>query len=188
MRCLTLLLTSVALLGGCASTPPTYYQLPVQVSAAPNQAQLNYTVKVRMADFLNSSSMVYETSDVEVVLSKQHLWAENPEPSIARSLAYKLNQAQNKAGFYTRGSRPNDILVQLDQFQGSHHGQVKLSGQVTIQTSGQKPVTMPFSLSIAQEGDGYKAMVQALDQGLAQLAQSIAGQLATPTHVKGYLL
>jgi len=141
-----------------------------------------------MADFLNSSSMVYEVSDVEVILSKQNLWAENPEQSVARNLAYKLNQIQNKAGFYTRGSRPNDILNQLDQFQGSHHGQVKLSGQFTIQTSGLSPTTTPFSLSIAQQGDGYGAMVQALDQGLAQLAQSIVQQLPSQPSVKGFKL
>ncbi len=187
MRHLSLLLISLGL-GACASNAPTYYQLPIQVSAAPAQAQLNYTVKVHMADYLNSSSMVYETSDVEVVLSKQNLWAENPEAAVARSLAYKLNQAQSNAGFYTRGSRPHDILVQLDQFQGSHHGQVKLSGQVSIQTSGLKPKVMPFSISIAQDGDGYRAMVQALDQGLAQLAQSIASQIPHPTQQKGFLL
>ncbi|MBP6117514.1 MAG: membrane integrity-associated transporter subunit PqiC [Neisseriaceae bacterium] len=188
MRYLPLLLTSLGLLSACASNAPTYYQLPVQVSATPSQAQIDYSVKVRMADFLNSSSMVYEVSDVEVVLSKQNLWAENPEPAIARNLAYKLNQVQGKAGFYTRGSRPNDILVQLDQFQGSHHGQVKLSGQFTIQTSGLSPTIQPFSISIAQEGDGYRAMVQALDQGLAQLAQTIASQLPNKPNVKGFLL
>lgn len=188
MRYLPILLTSALLLSACASNPPTYYQLPVQVSAPSAHAQNHYTVKVRMADFLNSSSMVYEVSDVEVILSKQNLWADNPEQAIGRNLAYKLNQLQGKAGFYTRGSRPNDVIVQLDQFQGSHHGQVKLSGQYTIQASGFKPVTQPFSIAIDQKGDGYSAMVQALDQGLAQLAQSIVSQLPSQPNVKGFLL
>nr|MBP6346523.1 membrane integrity-associated transporter subunit PqiC [Neisseriaceae bacterium] len=58
----------------------------------------------------------------------------------------------------------------------------------TIQSAGLKPITQPFSISIAQEGDGYRAMVQALDQGLAQLAQSIASQLPSKPNVKGFLL
>lgn len=181
MRTLGFIATLSLLLSACASAPDThYYRLPSaglqMINKVNNQkVQLNLS----LPSFLNSSSMVYQTNDVSLDFSRYNLWAQPPRDGISESLANHLNASQNKAQFVLNAQgKTNQILnVTINTFYGRFNGQVEVSGYVIWQDNNGKTIkTHNFTALVPQTGDGYPAMVLALDQALLQVAETIASQ------------
>lgn len=180
-------LALLALLAGCASSPAVhYYRLTDDTTAAPAAAvEGTILVTVRLPDYLNDRHIVYQSDDVTIEAARQSLWAEVPEQAITRRLSAELGQRQPRYGWSTplsAGSPSGStLLVVFDQFNGRFDGRAVLSGHWLLRDGRQAtPAKQPFRIEVAQRGDGYPALVRALNQGLAELAGEISQKLPAP--------
>ncbi|MDX5407637.1 MAG: ABC-type transport auxiliary lipoprotein family protein [Chromatiaceae bacterium] len=182
--------TVLLVLTACSSPSSSYfYQLP-----APSQNQLApgvtmdkqaadnshadkslFIEPVKVASYLSGRGLVLQTSAVELVMARQHLWAEALDQQLQRQLRQHLSQlAPAYAVQLQPGAHSTRLWLQLDSFHGSADGYALLSGHFLL--SGQ-PLSQPFSYRVPLTDDGYPALVAALGQGVQQLSQQIAAQL-----------
>ncbi len=186
-----LLSAAVLLLLTACSSPATthFYQLPAPSHSQPessvaanNHAADNssagkslFIEPVKVAPYLNGRGLVLQTSAVELVMARQHLWADALDQQLQRQLRQHLSQlASGYAVQLQPGAQSTRLWLQLDSFHGSADGYALLSGHFLL--SGQ-PLSQPFSYRVPLADDGYPALVTALGQGVQQLSQQIAAQL-----------
>lgn len=177
MRLLTLAL--LLSLSACSTKPTTtYYQLPVpSVTAQPGTASLKafYIEPIQVASYLNGRGLVLQVSDVELVVAKQHIWADALDQQLQRQLR---NRLQLLAPGYIAVFQPLPdtlrVSVQLEQFYGDSNGQALISGRFAVSN---QLGTVPFVIRQPLADDGYPALVAALAQGVQQLSQQIAQHL-----------
>lgn len=179
-------LLPVLLLAACASQPTNYYRLAAQdaqsTPAVSGSARSQVVVSVNLPDYLNTANIAYQNSDVEISLAQNNLWAEAPEPAIARLLVNDLSKRLPQTAWLTGSTaasyRGTTILVALDQFNGRHDGHAVISGQWLIRDSNQQLLgAYPINIEVTQYGNGYDALVRALNQGVHQLSAQIGSQL-----------
>jgi uncharacterized protein len=167
------------LLCGCSSPPSlNYYQLPVSsnsaiVGSAP--AKTLYFEPVQVASYLNGRGLVLQLSPVELVMARQHLWAEPLEHQLQRQLRDRvLAVAPDYAAVLQTQAETVRVAVQLDAFHGQPDGYAIISGHFAL---SERVAAQPFSIRVALADDGYPALVAALGQGVQQLSVRIAEQL-----------
>lgn len=175
MRTIPLLL--LLLLGACSSQPDiSYYQLPAVVAGnAGDNAKPLYIEPVQVAGYLNGRGLVLQVSDVELVMARQHLWAEALDQQLQRQLRDLL--ATGTAGFspvLQAGADTPRLTVQLARFHGQPDGYAVISGRFAISS---QPGSQAFTLRVPLANDGYPALVTALAEGLQQLSTLISLQL-----------
>lgn len=180
-------LALLVLLAGCASSPAVhYYRLTDDATMAPAMAIAgNVLVTVKLPDYLNDRHIVYQSDDVTIEAARQSLWAEVPTQAITRRLSTELGLRQPRYGWTTplgAGGQGGPVLqVVFDQFNGRFDGRAVLSGHWQLRDGRQGiPAKQPFHIEVAQRGDGYPALVRALNQGLAELAGEISQKLPAP--------
>lgn len=175
------LITAMALaLSSCSSQPQTtYYQLPassVEGNVSGQSAQTLYVEPVQVASYLNGRGLVLQVSEVELVMARQHLWAEALDHQLQRQLRSRLQLLLPK---YTAvmQSAPDTVkvTVQLDRFHGQQDGYAIASGRFVVSSTN---TTESFSIRVPLADDGYPALVGALAQTVQQLSEQIARQLS----------
>ncbi|HEX5792742.1 MAG TPA: ABC-type transport auxiliary lipoprotein family protein [Rheinheimera sp.] len=170
------------LLAGCSSQQAvTYYQLPDVLLTSQGEiasASEFYVEPVQVVSYLNGRGLVLQQSDVELVVARQHIWAEALDQQLQRQLTDRL---QLQLTDYVVTLQPKSstlrIAVQLDGFHGLADGYAIVSGRYAI---SKRKGAAPFAIRVALTDDGYPALVAALAQGLQQLSQQIARQLNNP--------
>ena len=175
-----LVLVAACLLAACSSTEnKTYYQLPqatgtVQNSASANQ-RLLWVEQVSIPDFLSGSGVVYKTSDVQYVIASNNLWASPLDQQLRTTLVANLsNQLPGwVVSSQPLGSDQDTLNVSVNGFHGRYYGKVIVSGEWLLNHQGQL-TKRPFHIELAQQQDGYDAMVKVLAQAWSQEATSIA--------------
>jgi len=172
MRIIPLLL--LLLLSACSSQPDiSYYQLPAVVAgSAGDNAKPLYIEPVQVAGYLNGRGLVLQVSDVELVMARQHLWAEALDQQLQRQLRDLLAAGFNPV--LQAGADTPRLTVQLARFHGQPDGYAVLSGRFTISN---QPGSQAFTLRVPLANDGYPALVTALAEGLQQLSTMISLQL-----------
>lgn len=167
------------LLTGCSSpSVSNYYQLPAApapAGSAEAEAKSLYIEPVQVASYLNGRGLVLQLSDVELVMARQHLWAEALDQQLQRQLRDRI-AVQAKDYTVVLQARPDTVrvAVQLDQFHGLADGHAVVSGRFAVST---QRGSQPFNIRVALTDDGYPALVQALGQAVTQLSQQISQQL-----------
>ena len=160
------------LLAACSSPALTqYYQLPdsaFRLPAATNPAQ-SVGVKIVLAAPINGDSLLYQSDEHTLTLAQQNLWASPLDQALARALANKLNAA-GSLKYQPATTSSAQLTVYIDRFQGSYRGETEISGYARWQNGTQTP----FHVTTPQQGDGYAAMLNSLDNGLATVARQIA--------------
>lgn len=175
-----IVLAAVCLLAACSSTEnKTYYQLPqatgtVQNSASSSQ-RLLWVEQVNIPDFLAGSGVVYQTSDVQYVIASNNLWASPLDQQLRTTLVANLsNQLPGwVVSSQPLGSDQDTLNVSVNGFHGRYDGKVIVSGEWLLNHQGQL-TKRPFHIELAQQQDGYDAMVKELAQAWSQEATSIA--------------
>lgn len=175
-----LVLAAACLLAACSSTEnKTYYQLPqatgtVQNSTSANQ-RLLWVEQVSIPDFLAGSGVVYQTSDVQYVIASNNLWASPLDQQLRTTLVANLsNQLPGwVVSSQPLGSDQDTLNVSVNGFHGRYDGKVIVSGEWLLNHQGQL-TKRPFHIELAQQQDGYDAMVKVLAQAWSQEATSIA--------------
>ena len=180
-------------LAACSSDgKKTYYQLPTINSPAPvavmstgggltpptEQPKL-WVSSVTVADFLGTSGLVYQTSDVRYVMAANNLWASPLDQQLQQSLQSYLGRSL--PGWVVSSQQASDgkqeqLSINVTGFHGRYDGRAVISGTWTLTRDGQ--VTQhSFDIELKQQQDGYDALVRTLATGWQQEASSIASQI-----------
>lgn len=180
-------------LAACSSDgKKTYYQLPTINSPAPvavmstgggltpptEQPKL-WVSSVTVADFLGTSGLVYQTSDVRYVMAANNLWASPLDQQLQQSLQSYLGRSL--PGWVVSSQQASDgkqeqLSINVTGFHGRYDGRAVISGTWTLTRDGQ--VTQhSFDIELKQQQDGYDALVRTLASGWQQEASSIASQI-----------
>lgn len=174
LKCLMALL----MLAGCSDTPTLhYYQLTQPVAQnqplAPD-APVLVIEPIMLADFLDTSALVLQRSDVELVRAQYNVWVEPLASQLGRNLRGYLQQQlpQVRIASQTPTSDAARLLVQVDQFHGSEDGQVRIKVRYSLLYKG-KVQQFDYQSQQPQADEGYSALVTTLSQGWQQLASDI---------------
>jgi uncharacterized lipoprotein YmbA len=180
-----MLLISLSLLGliACSSQPTAiyYYQLAVPVTPVANNSSLPalYIAPIRVAAYLNGTGLVMQQSEVEYVITRQHLWADALEQQLQRQLQHHLLQAlpaQPLTVIQTQAQR--QLYLEIDRFHADPAGMAVLSGRYRLVEQGAE-INQPFNYQVALTADGYPAMVSALSAAWQQLLADVTLKLTT---------
>ena len=166
------LIAAALLLAACSSPSPTqYYQLPDSAFRLPAQSNpaRSIGVNIVLAAPINGDSLRYQSDEHTLTFAQKNLWASPLDQALARALANKLN-ASGSLKYQPADSGSAQLTVYIDRFQGSYRGETEISGYARWQNGTQTP----FHIITPQQGDGYAAMLNSLDKGLASVAQQIA--------------
>ncbi|QEY26615.1 PqiC family protein [Neisseria zalophi] len=167
-----LLVGALAALSACSTTAPTqYFTLPDSQYQHPGNGRSEIAVKVFLAEPLNNGGLVYQTDTYHVNFARNHLWAGSLDDALASGLSNKLNRLNSRYTFIpaSRSSSMQVMKVYIEAFQGSFAGKTLVSGYA-LWPDGQ---SRPFHVETVQNGDGYTAMVESLNQGLDKAADAM---------------
>ncbi|MGJ3257663.1 MAG: PqiC family protein [Alcanivorax sp.] len=166
-----LLVTLMALLSACSQTPPAPapdYLLP----GASHSGHSPLQIRVTLANYLDQGGIVLQLSDTELHVARQHRWAEPLGSQLQRALTATLASQ-------TTLPQQGKLDLQLSRFQGvqSDEGDVAMiTGTWQFTNAGQSQRgTIEWQGPI--QGQGYAALVEALDQGWQETGQSITQAL-----------
>lgn len=156
-------------LAACSTAQSTqYFVLPDSQYTQPAGAGEEVAVAVSLAEPLDKGGLVYQTDAHHVNFAKNHLWASSLEKALAANISNKLNRIGRKNVFVPSDrSRSSKVLkVYVEAFNGSYEGNTVVGGYA-LWPDGQ---SRPFYIKTPQQGDGYAAMLESLEQGLEQAA------------------
>lgn len=176
-------------LTACSSSDQkTYYQLPI-VGSAPvatttsmisqGEPRQLWVEHVGVADYLAGSGLVFQTNDVQYVLTQNNLWASPLDQQLQQTLITYL--ARDLPGRVVSAQPANntqqDVLnVNVTGFHGRYDGSALISGSWVLTKDGQT-IQRSFNLILKQKEDGYDALVRTLAAGWQQEASQIASQV-----------
>ncbi|BDH46457.1 hypothetical protein TUM12370_25010 [Salmonella enterica subsp. enterica serovar Choleraesuis] len=180
-----LLMSAALALTACSSEKGAeYYQLPQPVqsmaasAASTGQRQL-WVEQVSIPDYLAGNGIVYQTSDVQYTIANSNLWASPLDQQLKSSLVANLNSAL--PGWVVSstplGASQESLNVNVTGFHGRYDGKVVVSGEWLLNRDGEI-TRRPFHLEMAQQGDGYPALVKTLGEAWQKESQQIAAQVA----------
>lgn len=164
-------------LAACGSTSHAirYYQLPDSAFRLPENRQNrapehNIGVSVQLAEPLKSGSLLYQTDAHTVHFAQNNLWAAPLDEALAAAISNKLNRAGSLNYQPAHAQQNIGLTLYFDRFQGRYTGDTEISGYARWQNGTQ----IPFYALTPQQGDGYAAMTDSLNQGLNEVARQIA--------------
>jgi len=191
---LTLPLLAFLLLGCAVTEPSRFYILePLtgvdSVTEAPEvRAGLSIEVgPLILPEYLNRPQIVTRAGKNELSLSEFDRWAEPLQDNISLVLIENLRTLLSSEGFSItswKDSPHGDYRLKVDiiRFDVTATGKAKLVTRWSIAGRGKgalTPVTRTSTINASSEGTGYKTMVSALNQTLAEFSSEIAGALRT---------
>ena len=160
-------------LAACGTAQSTqYFVLPDSQYIRPAAQGNEIAVKVNLAEPLANGGLVYQTDAYHVNFAKNHLWAAPLDGTLAANPSNKLNRLNSHRTFVpaSRSQSSQTLKVYIEAFQGSYQGQTTISGYAQWPDGRSKP----FNAITPQQGDGYTAMLESLENGLSQVADTIA--------------
>ena len=180
-------LLSLFVVAGCASTPApiTYYVL------APPDAATEQVVErankpalviedVELPAFLLQSGLVVQSGNNELVVSRNHLWAESLELAMPKALVRELQKQSDEYSYYLKTldwieQADYRLRLRIDALQATDRGEVIAAGRYQlIAGQGENPskfVDFSFQRDLRQDGHAY-----AVEQ-LSRLLEEIAGAI-----------
>lgn len=163
-------LAAVFTAAACSTPQSTqYFVLPNSQYSQPAPRASETAVKVVLSDALNQGGLVYQTDAHHLNFAKNHLWANPLETALVNNISNKLNRLNRQTVFVpsSRSQSSKTLKVYVEAFNGSYQGQTVVSGYA-LWPNGQ---SRPFHIETPQNGDGYAAMVESLEQGLSRAAE-----------------
>lgn len=193
-----------ALLGSCASSPPTqFYTLEPVQPCQPRSAGANgcqpvsiqertlhasggpiQVAPVHVPALLERQEIVSERGPSELILSNRHRWGAPVAEMTRRTLTQDLLQRMqgNQVVLPEQPAPPNtrEIVVDILRLQSDAGGRVVLQGSWSLLPAGSDTPTLMRNFSFAEQASAssYAAQVQAMSRLLGQLADDIAGAVA----------
>lgn len=178
----------IFLLSGCSDKTDfkkiLYYQLPFPLLKEATPARYTRTANtlwikpVQLSDYLTTSGLVYQTSDVRYVTAQRHLWASPLDQQLQQGLLRNLSHALPDWFVSTQSINTDQwtLSVIVEAFQGRYDGRVIISGVWLLQHHDQR-LKQPFYLELKQGDNGYDALVRILAKGWEDVVKSIATKI-----------
>jgi len=177
----------VTSLAACASAPAPieYYVLAPQIAGTDRVVELSnkpslVIESVELAAYLRQSGMIIQTGDNQLLVSKNHLWAESLELALPKALVRDLQQQSDDYTYYLKtldwvGQADFRLRLRIDSLQSTDHGQVVASGRYQLISARDPtaPVFVDFNLQRNLEQDGYAYAVEQINGLLGQIATAI---------------
>ncbi|MGB4883289.1 MAG: ABC-type transport auxiliary lipoprotein family protein [Neisseria sp.] len=163
-------------LSACSSpTPVQYYPLPDSAFVLPPKRTQEAALLIILAEPIKTQSLLYQTNPSQLSFAKKHLWVEGHEDALSASLSNKLNRLNRRIRYQPvrRSDNPKNLLkVYIETFQGNYQGYTQITGYAQWANGKSRS----FAVQTPQQGDGYPAMVQSLDEGLESVAAEISAR------------
>jgi len=174
-------------LAACASTPAPieYYVLAPQITGADSLVERSnkpalVIESVELAAYLRQSGMIIQTGGNQLLVSKNHLWAESLELALPKALVRDLQQQSDGYSYYLKtldwvGRADYRLRLRIDSLQSTDRGEVVASGryQLISAQAPDAPVFVDFNLQRPLEQDGYAYAVAQMNALLNQIAAAI---------------
>ena len=184
MKILLLFVLVLPALLACGSAPvkTQYYQLPyVDVEPATHEAakerQPVVLQSLQLAPYLKQRGIAFQQSSTELILAKQHLWADDLTFQLQRHLRQSVaNQSADWVLLPIGTKAEVQLSIQLDRFVGTNKGYALVSGEYQLQKND-CVMTERFLIEQPLLQDGYPALVEALAEGWQQLADTLLQRL-----------
>ncbi|EGR3112882.1 membrane integrity-associated transporter subunit PqiC [Vibrio parahaemolyticus] len=178
-------------LTGCSSAPEAtraLYLLPKAETKTSNQMSvaerpLLVIRPAQLASYLNDNSIVYRTSNTQIVQAKRYQWAQSISEQITQRIVAELRQKQSdywpvEMNNLLDQSGESKLQLSLNKFNGSYQGNAEIEGEwLLIDASGNVVRSSQIKILMPLQDEGYDALVDALSAGLNQLTDDIAAQL-----------
>ncbi|PKF48882.1 PqiC family protein [Enterovibrio nigricans] len=177
------------ILFGCSSTPQTQTTTYLLSSMSVGTAVYDETMPkllvqpANVASYLSGDGIAYRTSANEVVIAQNNLWGEDIAEQISTLLVNRLKRAPLSV-WPMRGNSTIDtmeaqkLLINVAQFEGNYKGNAIFAGEWSlVDAQGSLIVSENFYFEEPLREEGYKALVDALDQTVDMLADVIANAL-----------
>ncbi|MGI3004052.1 PqiC family protein [Shewanella algae] len=178
-----ILFSLLLVLAGCSSQPQvtTYFlgkapQATSEARVKPPLRQCQWRLAgVEMADFLAGNGLVYQVSNHELAIARQHLWAGDISEQIKVKMASLLaHECPREALVNIPAQEPLTLTLRFNEFHGRYSGDALLGGDWRISNSaGEQVLQADFHYDVPLASDGYPALVESLSLGLEKLARDI---------------
>lgn len=180
-------LLSLFVVAGCASAPApiTYYVLaPPETPADQVVERANKPAllieDVELPAFLLQSGLVIQSRDNQLVVSRNHLWAESLELAVPKALVRELQKQSEEYSYYLKTldwvkQADYRLRLRIDALQATDRGEVIAVGRYQL-ISGQgdgpsKFVDFSFRRDLVQ--DGHAHAVEEISALLGEIAGAI---------------
>jgi uncharacterized lipoprotein YmbA len=171
----------------CASADPKLYTINSipgsELSGAPAEIALH---GVGVAQYLQRSQIVQSSADYRVALRVNAWWGEPLDAMLGRVLVEDLAQRLPHSTIYTStgavtGSPDATIELEVQRLDLDRDGHLILIAQCSVSFKSRSSAdTRSFRLSQPATSAGVEGQVAATSVALAQVADRIAGTLASP--------
>ena len=192
LRLLSIVLL-VSVLAACASAPEPieYYMLAPPNSPADRVVELSskpalVIEEVELAAYLRQSGMIMQTGDNQLVVSRNHLWAEDLELAVPKALVWQLQQQSDDYSYYIKaldwvGQADYRLRLRIDSLQFTDQGEVVAAGRYQLITAlkPETPVFVDFNFRRDITQDGYAHAVAEINALLGLLAGAIIDSVDT---------
>ena len=192
---LLFLLSTMLILNGCGTTPPSkFYTLEAMSGSETTQtttekrSNLHIGIgPVQFAEYLQRSQIVTRTNSAEVSLAETHRWAEPLNNNFSRILAENLSILIGTDKISLHPSRnwsdiDYQVVINVWQFDASKQGDVTLVANWSIRgKGGSELLTMKkstFSTTL-EDTTSYTDIVRAQSKTVEMLSSEIAGVIQT---------
>ncbi len=168
----------------CTSTQKfEYYDIVTpSLSEAQSNEKMAYLLvqPVSMPAYLDSTSLLYRVSDVEVIQTTQHKWIDDLSTLLTLSL-FRYFHGYN-ANFHSIASCPENLecfilAVKVSDFSSDYHGNSTVEFSWMLQKEYQNICIGDAKKTYTRADDGYPAMVSTLSKGWHDALQSMSEQM-----------
>ncbi len=183
-----LLVIPVLFCSSYKSQPSQYYMLSTSQGLSPVSSRGgNNTIgvgPVNLPDYLMRPEIVTRTSSSKVELGEFDRWAEPLDETMVRVLVENLSALLSDAnllGYPWNRSIPIDYRITVDvrTFEQHPDGNVHLVAIWNLLSGeGETVQTRRAELAIGVDGDGYAAIVSAMNAAMVRLSEEIASALS----------
>nr|WP_084834111.1 ABC-type transport auxiliary lipoprotein family protein [Vibrio cidicii] len=190
IRWLTVLLSVVMF--GCSSNtqehPINYFLLDNTFNTSALESHEKQTLlvvyPVTLSSHLDTPSIIYQTTDTQVVKAQRNQWADSLSNQITKKLVQSLRHSQERywpielSALVTQ--KKNKLQISLTKFNGTFSGDAEIQGEWTLfDTQNRLVINRSFLITVPLQEEGYRALVKALSTGVDLIGDEISTQLTT---------
>jgi len=190
---LAYLIVLLVTITACSSTPEKIklYSLSIPESAALTSNNSTITLDkpilqiapVKLADYLNTRNMIIQSNQYQINNAHHHLWAEDLDRAIARTLLNKLQPLSDKyiltnTSIFQQNKARYILQLEFSAFHATDHSQVIAKGKYWLLDKNQNIIILKnFDYLQKLQQDGYLHSVKKLNETLDMLANDIISNI-----------
>lgn len=180
-----MLLGLTLLPAACSSSNPNLYTLAAEPGPTRTGAPARIELRaIALARYLDRSQIVRSSEDYRLDVLGNDWWGEPLDAMLSRVLVQDLTQRLPESTVFAENgavSAPPEASIELNvlRMDEDRAGALLLLAQVAVTRGGATAVTRNLRFAVPPAGPGTPALVAAISRAVAQLADALAGMLAS---------